>query len=102
MASNRLFLAFREPGPSWVPGVPTRQQPLWDDHAAFMDGLFARGHVVLAGPYADFSRALVIVDAGNAEEASALLRGDPWEKAGILVSGQIIERVVYLDSRKPR
>ena len=102
MASNRLFLAFREPGPSWVPGVPTRQQPLWDDHAAFMDGLFARGHVVLAGPYADFSRALVIVDAGDAEEASVLLRGDPWEKAGILVSGQIIEWVVYLDSRKPR
>jgi len=102
MASNRLFLAFREPGPSWVPGVPTRQQPLWDEHAAFMDDLFARGHVVLAGPYADFSRALVILDSGDAAEASTLLRGDPWETAGILVAGQIVEWVVFLDSRKPR
>jgi len=100
MASNTLFLAFREPGPSWVPGVPTRQQPLWDEHAAFMDDLFARGYVVLAGPYADFSRALVILDAGDAKVASALLSGDPWETAGILVPGQIIEWVVFLDSRK--
>ncbi|HKA07886.1 MAG TPA: YciI family protein [Gemmataceae bacterium] len=100
MASNRLFLAFREHGPSWVPGVPTREQPLWDEHAAFMDELFARGHVVLAGPYADLSRALVILDAGDAAEASALLRGDPWETAGILVPGQIVEWVLFLDSRK--
>src|SRR5262249_10129128 len=101
MASNRLFLAFREPGPSWVPGVPTRQQPLWDEHAAFMDDLFARGHVVLAGPYADWSRALVILDAGDAAEAVALLRGDPWAKAGIRVAGEIIGGVVFLDPRKP-
>jgi uncharacterized protein YciI len=100
MANNRLFLAFREPGPAWVPGVPTRQQPLWDEHAAFMDDLFARGHVVLAGPFADFSRALVIMDASDAGEVSTLFHDDPWEKAGILVSGQIIEWVVFLDSRK--
>jgi hypothetical protein len=70
-------LAFREPGPSWVPGVPTQQRSLWDDHAVFMDDFFARGHVVLAGPYADFSRALVIVDTTDAAEAAALLGGDP-------------------------
>jgi uncharacterized protein YciI len=102
MASDRLFLAFREPGPSWVPGVPTRQQPLWGDHAAFMDDLFASGHVVLAGPLADFSRALVIVDAADAAAAAALLGGDPWEQAGILVPSQIVEWIVFLDSRKPR
>jgi uncharacterized protein YciI len=85
-----------------MPGVPTRQQPMWDDHAAFKNDLFDRGHVVLAGPYADFSRALVIVDADDAEQASALLGGDPWDKAGILVSGRIVGWVVYLDSRKPR
>jgi uncharacterized protein YciI len=101
MASNRLFLAFRKPGPSWVPGVPTRQQPLWDAHAAFMDDLFARGLVVLAGPYADASRALVILAAADAAQVSALFRGDPWEEAGILVPDQVIEWVVYLDSRKP-
>jgi uncharacterized protein YciI len=100
MANNRLFLAFRDHGPSWVPDVPTREQPLWDEHAGFMDDLFARARIVLAGPYADLSRALVILDAADAVEASSLLRGDPWEKAAILVPGQIIEWVVFLDSRK--
>jgi uncharacterized protein YciI len=80
---STLFLVFRDPGPSWVPGVPARQQPLWDDHAAFMDGLFEEGRVVLGGPYADCRHALVILEARDTEEALALFRGDPWEKAGI-------------------
>ena len=83
-----------------MPGVPTRQQPLWDEHAAFMDDLFARGHVVLAGPYADFSRALVIVDAVDAAAVEALFRDDPWVRAGILVPGPVIEWLIFLDSRK--
>ena len=100
MAMSTPFLVFRDPGPSWVRGVHTRQQPLWDEHAVFMDGLFEAGRVVLAGPYADYSRALIIVEARDAEEASALFRGDPWEKAGILVPGQVIEWTVFLDSRR--
>jgi len=99
MATDRLYLAFRKPGPAWVAGVPTRQQPLWDEHAAFMDDLFARGHVVLAGPYGDEGRALVILDARDAAEVAALLHGDPWEAAGILVPGQIVEWLIFLDSR---
>lgn len=97
---STLFLVFRDPGPSWVPGVPTRQQPLWNEHAVFMDGLFGEGRVVLGGPYADYSRALVIVEARDAEEASALFHGDPWTKAGILVPGEVVEWTVFLDSRR--
>jgi uncharacterized protein YciI len=99
MSMSTLFLVFRDPGRSWVPGVPTRQQPLWDEHAAFMDGIFEQGRIVLAGPYADFTRALVILKARDAEEVSTLLRDDPWEKAGILVPGEIVEWTVFLDSR---
>ncbi len=66
-----LFLVFRDPGPAWVAGVPTRLQPLWDEHAAFVDRLFENGRVCMAGPYADYSRALVIVNARDATEASA-------------------------------
>ena len=100
-AKGTLFLVFREPGPSWVPGVVTRQQPLWDEHAAFMDGLFAGGRIVLAGPYADRSRVLIIVEARDAQEASALFRDDPWEEAGILVPSDVVEWTVFLDSRQP-
>jgi uncharacterized protein len=101
MAMSTLYLVFREPGPSWVSGVPSRQQPLWDEHAAFMDGLFARGRIVMAGPYADYSRVLIIVEARDAGEASALLRDDPWEEAGILVPSDVVEWTVFLDSRRP-
>ncbi len=53
--STTLYLVFRNPGPAWLPGLPTRQQPLWDEHAVFIDRLFDRGRIVLAGPYADCS-----------------------------------------------
>lgn len=94
-----LFLLFRDPGPGWVPGVPTREQPLWDEHAEFMDRLFEQGWVVLGGPYSDFSRALVVVEARDADQASELFREDPWETAGILVTGEVIEWSIFLDSR---
>jgi uncharacterized protein YciI len=96
---STLFLVFRDPGPSWVPGVPTRQQPLWDDHAAFVDRIFEQGRIVLAGPYADCSRALIIVKARDAKEAEALFREDPWEKAAILVPGEVVEWTIFLDAR---
>ena len=96
---NTLFLVFRDPGPSWVRGVPTRQQPLWDEHAAFIDRIFEQGRIVMAGPYADCSRALIIVKAREAQEALVLFHGDPWEKSGILVPAEVIEWTVFLDSR---
>jgi uncharacterized protein YciI len=94
-----LFLVFRGPGPSWVPGKPTRQQSLWDEHAAFMDRLFDQGRVVLGGPYADFSRNLVVVEAKDREEATDLFRRDPWNEAGILGPAEVIEWTIFLDSR---
>ena len=95
-----LFLVFRNPGPSWVPGVSTREQPLWDEHAEFMDKLFEERHIVLAGPYADYSRALVIVQASDSESAAALFQDDPWTKAGILLRGEVVEWNVFLDSTR--
>ena len=95
-----LFLTFRDPGPSWIQGNTTRQQPLWDEHAAFMDALFAQGRIVLGGPYADDTRTLLIVNARDVAEARTLLRDDPWTKAGILGVNAVIEWTVFLDSRR--
>jgi uncharacterized protein YciI len=97
---STLFLVFRDPGRSWVSGVPSRQQPLWDEHAVFMDGLFEARRVVLGGPYADHSRTLVIVEARDIEEVSGPFSRDPWEKEGILAPGEIIEWTIFLDSRR--
>jgi uncharacterized protein len=98
--STTLFLLFQKPGPSWVPGRPTREQPLWDEHAAFVDRLFDGGRIVLGGPYADYSGALLVVQAADAEEVRNLFREDPWAKNGILVPQDVIEWTVFLDSRR--
>ena len=94
-----LFLVFRGPGPAWVPGTPTREQPLWDEHAVFMDRMFDEGRVVLGGPYADYSRNLVILKGRDVGEISDLFLRDPWTKAGILGKAEVIEWTIFLDSR---
>ena len=93
-----LFLVFRDPGPAWVSGTATRQQPLWDEHATFMDRLFEDGHVILAGPYADVSRALVIVRAPDVHAAVALFRDDPWTINEILSVSEVIAWTIFLNS----
>ena len=98
--SRRLFLVFLDPGPGWLPGLTSRQQPDWDRHATFMEDLFARGRIVLGGPYADFSRVLVIVNAGDADEARGYFDKDPWNEAGILRPAEIVEWKALLDSRE--
>jgi uncharacterized protein YciI len=95
---SKVFLVFRDPGPSWIRGRSSREQPLWDAHATFMDRLLAESRIVLGGPYADLSRVLIIVRARDAEEASALFRDDPWTESGILVDSDVVEWTVFLDS----
>jgi uncharacterized protein YciI len=95
---SKVFLVFRDPGPAWIGGRSSREQPLWDEHATFMDRLFAERRIVLGGPYADLTRVLIIVRARDAEEASALFRDDPWTESGILVDSDVVEWTVFLDS----
>jgi uncharacterized protein YciI len=83
-----------------VPGFSSRQQPLWDEHAEFMDRVFEQGRIVLGGPYADTSRVLIVVNARDRDEASALFRHDPWTISGILVDSEVIEWSIFLDARQ--
>jgi hypothetical protein len=46
MTTGSTFLVFRDPFPSWVPGLTSREQLLWDEHAVFMDRLFEEGRVI--------------------------------------------------------
>jgi hypothetical protein len=64
-----------------------------------MDRLFDQGWIVLGGPYADYSRVLLVVQARNKTEASELFRDDPWTSCNILVESEIIEWSIFLDSR---
>jgi uncharacterized protein YciI len=94
-----LFLVYRVPGPAWAARVPTRSQPLWNEHAAFMDQLFDEKRIILAGPCGTDGRALVVMDVADAAEASALFLEDPWVKSGILLTEKVVEWTIFLDSR---
>jgi uncharacterized protein len=95
------FLVERTPGSDWVAGVDTRQQPLWDEHAAFMDDLFERGLVLMGGPIAGGAgEALVVLEAEGEAALRELLAGDPWcAERDILRVGRIREWRLFLDVR---
>lgn len=78
------FAVTRVPGPSWLPGRSMREQPGWDEHAAFMDGLAARGFIVLGGPLGAGDRFHFAVEAASEEEIRAAFDDDPWVPAGLL------------------
>ena len=80
----RTFIVFRKPGPAWVSGTATRDQPGWDEHARFMDVLHESDNVLLAGPYEDLSRVLLIVRCSSSFEAEHLFDEDPWTQTGVL------------------
>jgi len=65
-----------------------------------MDHLFEQGRIVLGGPFADYSRVLLVVQARDRDEASELFRDDPWTSGGILLESDIIEWSIFLDSRR--
>lgn len=49
-----------------------------------MDELHERGEVILAGPYEDRSRVLLIVRSSSHSDAEQLFDADPWTETGIL------------------
>ena len=94
------FLVERVPGDEWERGVDTREQPLWDEHAAFMDDLFERGLVRLAGPIVDAGgEALVVMDARASPALRELFAEDPWcRDRDILRVGRIRGWRIFLDA----
>jgi uncharacterized protein len=90
------FIVFGRPGPAWVSGLGSRQQPDWDDHAAFMDGLYESGRVLVSGPYSDFSRVMLVVRATDELEAHSLFDDDPWTETQVLEADGVQRWSIYL------
>jgi uncharacterized protein YciI len=99
MPMRTLFLVSRARGRAWDAAKPLRAQPLWDKHAAFMDGLAADGFVVLGGPIEDSDEILLVVRAASEDDVRATLARDPWSPPGILELRGIRRWNVLLDSR---
>src|SRR5436309_4940594 len=95
-----LCVAIFGRGPSWVDGRTTREQPWWDEHAAFVDALSADGRIVLAGPFADWSGALLILRA-DAATAERLFADDPFVVHGVFGPVRVRPWLVWVDGRRP-
>ena len=94
------FVIFWEHGAAWVPGKTVREQPYWDEHASFMDGLFDQGMVVLGGPFADTSGSLLIVEAESEADVLATFANDPFVARGVFARPQPKQWLIFLDSRR--
>ena len=96
---KNTFMILWAPGPAWVPGKTVREQPYWEQHAAFMDRLFENGTVVLGGPFADATGSLVIVEAENEQEVTDLFARDPFVVHAIFVRSLFKQWLLFLDAR---
>jgi hypothetical protein len=88
---ERVFAVLRARGPTWDDSKPLEQQAGWDDHAAFMDGLYDAGIAALVGPLEGTRDALLILRASSPSEIAERLASDPWSTSGLLTTKQITE-----------
>jgi uncharacterized protein len=97
---GRVVVRWRA-GPTWVSGPPD-DQPGWDEHAAFIDELIARGIFVMGGPFADYSGSLTLLENVTEQEGRELVLQDPFVKNGVFVLDDVRAWNVYVDELTPR
>lgn len=94
---KQTFVALSVHGAGWDAARPVRQQDYWDDHAAFIDGLYDDGFIRLGGPFPDDAGSMLIVEAESAEEVRRILAGDPWGRHEILLLDRVRRWEIFLD-----
>ena len=97
---KKAIAVFLRPGARWDHSKSVREQVYWDEHARFVDNLFERGLIMLAGPYApEGSGALVILNVESVAAARAVYANDPWAHQDILLTADVKEWTIFLDGR---
>ena len=100
MERSRVVLRWRA-GPAWQSGT-VREQPGWDEHAAFIDDVVARGVFVMGGPYADSSGSLSIWEGLSADEVRRIAAEDPFVANGVFVLEDVRDWTVFVDELTSR
>jgi uncharacterized protein YciI len=96
---KKTFLAISSAGHNRDQSKGTREQPFWDEHAAFIDQLVADGFVLMGGPLVDEGGALLIVNAEDEEQVREKLKNDPWFEHGILKLESVKRWQIFIDQR---
>jgi uncharacterized protein YciI len=75
----------------------TREQPFWDEHAAFIDQLVDEGFIVLGGPLPDEGGAVLVVRASSEDDVRNRLARDPWYVNEILALDRVRRWDIFID-----
>ena len=91
------FVVISSAGPNRDLSKGTREQPLWDEHAAFIDKLVADGFISMGGPFVEEGGSMLIVNADDESEVREKLKSDPWIKHGILKLESVKRWEIFID-----
>jgi uncharacterized protein YciI len=94
------FIVISSAGPNRDLSKGTREQPFWDEHAAFIDQLVADGFILMGGPLVDEGGSLLIFNAQDENEVREKMKNDPWLEHGILKQEHIKRWQIFIDERK--
>jgi uncharacterized protein YciI len=97
---KNIFVTISSAGPNRNPVRSTREQPFWDEHAAFIDQLVADGFILMGGPLIDEDGAMLVVNADDEQEVREKLKSDPWFEHGILKLESVKRWEIFIDERK--
>jgi uncharacterized protein len=97
---KNTFVVLSSAGPNREFSKGTREQPFWDEHAAFIDRLVDDGFILMGGPLVDEGGSLLIFKAQDENEVREKMKNDPWLKHGILKQESIRRWEIFIDQRK--
>ena len=97
---KNIFVTISSAGSNRDRSRSTREQPFWDEHAAFIDQLVADGFILMGGPLIDEDGAMLVVNADDEQEVREKLKSDPWFEHGILKLESVKRWEIFIDERK--
>ena len=89
-------------GANWDHNRDIREQPFWDQHGAFADGLVERGVIILGGPVDsddDDDIALMAVEAPDEGTVRSIFDADPWALHQVVRIKDVRAWRLWLDGR---
>jgi uncharacterized protein len=97
-----VFAVTTAKGPNWDHARGIREQPYFEEHAAFADELVERGVIILGGPIAsedDEDIALLAVEAPGEEAVRLVFDDDPWTVHQVFRIKALRTWTLWLDGR---
>lgn len=97
-----VFAVTTAKGANWDHARDIRQQPLWEQHAAFADQLTDSGVIIIGGPIASEDGediALLAVEAADEETLRSIFDADPWTVHKVFRIKNVRSWALWLDGK---